>query len=627
MISLVSFSFSNIEILGNNFVFVVPWILFCFMNYRNYGIVSFIVSFFCLGIKNNRLYLLMLFLFVGFIIFIRYIKISNKKFSNSLLIFNFISVFICGLISLLIELEGNVIYCFFTSVASYWIMKGFYNFYYFINENEVNSYQNTVFILFIIGVSFLGINLSFWKIDISLIGVILLSFIGGKIGKEEGVLYTFLMSLMFMLIREIDILIIMFIITSMLVSLLNKVSKGVLLLTYVGVLFLFLNYYDISYLEGLNYLIGCAIYVFINFKGNILVSKESYIERLVEENKRERCAFANKLEKMKEILNFSGNKLSVKGRLKKNDKLLLCEEIGVFSDILTTFSNDIKCNSSSYNSKIEYELYKCGFDVLNVEVKKNVMNEFRIFVSVRCNEIEINNVIIPLVNKVIKTPIKMVNKRYNNMFEFYEIELVNHIFYDFKFGVSQKAKNGRVCGDSYLVFDTEQYKIFLLSDGMGYGEEAKERSNMAINLFKKYIDIGFSVRMCIKSLNHVLKEEYSREGYTTFDLFVFDKCQNKFYFSKNGACDSYVLRDDSVAVIEGNDLPLGIVDKVESSIHSIDVNNNDYIVMVSDGVSESCLRKCKSKDPSRMVKEIIDRQKDIIDDASVLVINIKKREC
>ena len=32
-----------------------------------------------------------------------------------------------------------------------------------------------------------------------------------------------------------------------------------------------------------------------------------------------------------------------------------------------------------------------------------------------------------------------------------------------------------MCGDSYLVFDTEQYKIFLLSDGMGYGEEAKER--------------------------------------------------------------------------------------------------------------------------------------------------------
>ena len=136
IIILVSFSFSNIEILGNNFVFVVPWILFCFMNYRNYGIVSFIVSFFCLGIKNNWLYLVMLFLFVSFILFIRYIKISNKKFFNSLLIFNFISVFISSLISLLIGFEGNIVYCFFTSVASYWIMKGFYDFYYFIRENH-----------------------------------------------------------------------------------------------------------------------------------------------------------------------------------------------------------------------------------------------------------------------------------------------------------------------------------------------------------------------------------------------------------------------------------------------------------------------------------------------------------
>jgi stage II sporulation protein E len=161
---------------------------------------------------------------------------------------------------------------------------------------------------------------------------------------------------------------------------------------------------------------------------------------------------------------------------------------------------------------------------------------------------------------------------------------------------------------------------------MGYGEEAKVRSKMAIDLFKKYIDIGFNVKKCIRSLNNVLKEGYSKEGYTTFDLFVFDKLDNKFYFSKNGACDSYVLRGEEVLIIEGNDLPLGIVDKVESNVHSIEVKDNDYIVMASDGVSESCFRKCKSKDPSRMVKEIIERQKDIVDDASVLVINIKKRE-
>ena len=83
------------------------------------------------------------------------------------------------------------------------------------------------------------------------------------------------------------------------------------------------------------------------------------------------------------------------------------------------------------------------------------------------------------------------------------------------------------------------------------------------------------------------------------------------------------MKNNEVVVIEGNDLPLGIIDRIESNIHSVNLENNDYIIMMSDGVSESCLRKCSSKDPQKMAKEIIDRQKDVVDDASVIVINIK----
>lgn len=626
MIILISFSFSNIGILGNSFVFVIPWLLFCLMNNRNYGIVAFFACFFSCFSKNNWMFLVFLFIFLSFIIFIKYIKVSDRKLLDKLSFFAFFSTFISGLICLLIGGEGNFIYCFFTGVMSYWLMRSFYDIYYCVRNKEDSSYKNTVFLLFIMGVFILGLDLSLFIIDISLIGVVLLSFIAGNVGKEEGIMYSFLISVMFAFIRKVDVLLVIFVVTSILSSLLNKVSKGILFLTYVGCILLFLNYYNIPYLEGINYFIGCLLYVLIPFKNTVLISKEKYIEKLIEDDKKGRIVFSNKLEKMNELFSFTKSKLFVKGRLKKNDRLLLSDEVSVFNDILARFSDDIRDNKEKYKNKIERELYKYSFDVLNVKVNKNIMGEYKVFISVRCNETEIEDVVIPLVNKVIKTPLKMVGKTYNNIFKFYEIELINKIMYYFKFGVSQMAKNGVVCGDSYLIFDTEKYKIFLLSDGMGYGEEAKFKSKAAINMFKKYIDIGFSVKSCIKSLNNVLKGEYSKEGYTTLDLFVFDKIDNKFYFSKNGACDSYVLRDDNVLVIEGNDLPLGIIDKIDSSVHSLEIEDNDYIVMVSDGVSESCLRKCKSKDPSKMVKEIIERQKEINDDASVLVINIKKRE-
>ena len=167
MIILISFSFSNIGILGNSFVFVIPWLLFCLMNNRNYGIVAFFACFFSCFSKNNSMFLVFLFIFLSFIIFIKYIKVSDIKLLDKLSFFAFFSTFISGLICLLIGVECNLIYCFFTGVMSYWLMRSFYDIYYCVRNKEDYSYKNTVFLLFIMGVFILGLDLSLFIIDIN----------------------------------------------------------------------------------------------------------------------------------------------------------------------------------------------------------------------------------------------------------------------------------------------------------------------------------------------------------------------------------------------------------------------------------------------------------------------------
>ena len=247
--------------------------------------------------------------------------------------------------------------------------------------------------------------------------------------------------------------------------------------------------------------------------------------------------------------------------------------------------------------------------------------------NVRCEKKEIDKVIVPIINKVMKQKFELIKIKNNEVFGFFEIELKLSKKIDFNFGVSQRAKDSKVCGDSYLVYENDKKYIFAISDGMGVGLEARDKSKKALDLLKKFMDIGFEEKQAVKSINYILRNESNKESYATLDLFVYDKINNEFYFSKNGACNSCLVNKDGIKMIQGNDLPIGIIDKIEFKESKIDVENNDYIFMVSDGINEkklAFLNKLKNKDPQKMAREVLEANKELSDDETVMVIKIKK---
>ena len=161
---------------------------------------------------------------------------------------------------------------------------------------------------------------------------------------------------------------------------------------------------------------------------------------------------------------------------------------------------------------------------------------------------------------------------------------------------------------------------------MGIGKKAKEKSKLALDILKKFLDIGIDEKKAINSLNSVLKKKYSKDNYTTLDLLVYDKFSNKYSFYKNGACNSYVYNKEGVKVVEGNELPIGIIDNVTLNENIINLDKNDYLFMFSDGVSEDKLMikdVFNYKDPQRMVREILKKKDNLDDDETVLVIKVK----
>ena len=192
---LISAAISNISLFNNHFVFVVPWIYFCFLNNKSYGLVAILSSFVYSVVENTWLSLLMVIVILSVIFIKNVLKINNSKMVNVLCVYNFFVVLICGILENVIVKENMFFLCYITGVVSYWVMRYFCDFYFACKKKENKFFDQRVscFILIILGIILVGSNLSFWWIDFWLVGLLILSYIGVKIGLEVGVIYSLVM--------------------------------------------------------------------------------------------------------------------------------------------------------------------------------------------------------------------------------------------------------------------------------------------------------------------------------------------------------------------------------------------------------------------------------------------------
>lgn len=631
-IVFMSLALCNIDFYGNLFVFVVPWMLFCFLNDKWCGAISFLSCFICLTISDKWNLFIMLFVLSSIVCFKYLLKYNSCRFVKMVNLYNFFIVLVCSVFNSLIT--KNYFFIFFDSVLSYWVMKYMYEAYLVIHKGDkwlFNSRQ-TSFVLCLFALCFLGANIDAFGVDVSLIGVLILAVIGSKIGFEIGSFYALFVLLTFLLIGTPEIEISLFLVTSGInLLLLNKTNKVTYFFVYLVSSFLLIYYFKLEYYYLVEYVI--ASFVFLLTPGTfyenlckLFCGNERYVKNLEAENKHKRMEMGNKMLRMEEIFSLVCKKVEEGGRLKKSDRDLMAEEINVFCGLMQNFSKEIKNDfMENRDSRFEKNFFQQGVDLVSFQIKEDILNNIIVKLNVRCEDKEINELIVPLANKIVKRNFAVKRKRYNDIFGYYELELVQNKKIGVQYGVSQRAKDGFVCGDSYLVYEGDDKVIFALSDGMGAGVDAKKRSKLALELFKKFMDTGFEVEQALTSLNRVLKGEYDRDSFATLDLLVYDKFSEKFCFYKNGASDSFVFKHVSSEVVNGNDLPLGIIDKIEFKANCIEVKKGEFVVMASDGVKEdnmSLMDTLKNKKPQVISKELLGKERDISDDETVIVVKI-----
>ncbi len=212
-------------------------------------------------------------------------------------------------------------------------------------------------------------------------------------------------------------------------------------------------------------------------------------------------------------------------------------------------------------------------------------------------------------------------------------------------GIGKATKaNSNASGDSLVQTRLGDGKYLIaISDGMGSGKKAQKSSNMAIAMLERLLSSGFDKDTSLRLINSTLSTINEEDMYATLDIAIFDLYAKNLEFIKNGSCPTYVKNKRNVQILKSVSLPTGIVNNIDLVVYDKDLEDEDILVMCSDGIIESSeeytnkelwlkflLEEIETDDPQKIadiiLQEAIDNNYGIPkDDMTVIVAKINAR--
>lgn len=198
----------------------------------------------------------------------------------------------------------------------------------------------------------------------------------------------------------------------------------------------------------------------------------------------------------------------------------------------------------------------------------------------------------------------------------------------------------KISGDNYSFCETEQgIMAAILSDGMGSGEKACEESGKVIEMMERLMEAGFRKEAAIQIINGALAAGEQEQNMSTLDICELNLYTGACEFTKIGAACTYIKRDHLVDRLSARNLPLGVFQQIEPETIHRQLQDGDYIIMLSDGVLDALeqgigeeilpelLGKISHANPGEIARQILNyclhqSKGKIRDDMTVLVIGI-----
>lgn len=208
-------------------------------------------------------------------------------------------------------------------------------------------------------------------------------------------------------------------------------------------------------------------------------------------------------------------------------------------------------------------------------------------------------------------------------------------------GISRRTKDGEmISGDNYSVDEyTDGNITYMIADGCGSGRDACADSQAVIEFMEKFMESGFVQDKAFHMVNAALSTHAEHKNYTTLDLCTVHLHTGEVEFLKAGCASSFCKRGNKVQEITCDTLPLGSFASIYPMSQSMQLMDQDMIIMVSDGVTDcfdekkgynrirDVIAECKSTNPKEFSDYILRyacncQGGQIRDDMTVIVMGV-----
>lgn len=170
-------------------------------------------------------------------------------------------------------------------------------------------------------------------------------------------------------------------------------------------------------------------------------------------------------------------------------------------------------------------------------------------------------------------------------------------------GIARRAgAGGKVCGDHFSVLKTDSWNVaFMLSDGMGSGEGAGQKSRKLLEYLELMLAAGFGRKLSAEMANASVSFWSDGLESATLDLAFVNLWDGTAEFVKLGASTAFLRSREGVDFFHSGSLPAGLIEQAEPDVFHRTLQSGDMLVMVSDGILDSL----EDREPERLFAERI----------------------
>ena len=201
---------------------------------------------------------------------------------------------------------------------------------------------------------------------------------------------------------------------------------------------------------------------------------------------------------------------------------------------------------------------------------------------------------------------------------------------DIVYACASRPKDGNtVSGDGWSVTGFGNTALLTLCDGSGSGRGAAKLTRTALSVIEDQFRAGFDAGETVDSVNSFLASRPGEE-FGALDAVGIDLGCGNADIIKAGSPPTLVLHGETVSVVRGSSLPAGALETASYSLARRRLEDGDYIVLVTDGVTDAVrdlpetAAACVSPNVRKMAESILAAASanGCRDDMSVLVARI-----